>query len=925
MEIPIEVLVLSEHACDAAQLETILRGGSISAQVSHHICTDGCEPRTADIWALIPGVQMDIKKILSQNKFFSKKPLCLILPDHFDLHQALEWQIAGADQVIPWAETSYIQASVRARQEQQQNEQRPSDFGQTSDRINDVQLRENEFLSAVLQTIGALVLVIRRDGSIVGFNKACEYLSGYSIDEIRGKNLQMLILPEEMEGVWQKFQELFTDPSLNLYTNHWIDRQGKKYLIEWRSTVLRNLAGEIEFVVGTGIDVTQRAAMEQENREWVRTLEDRVKKRTIELQTANTALQNQITLRNQVEQAHTRLAQILWETPDVVAIVDLRGRLSYLNKRGRELLHVPLEGDVTDKMALRYYPQRFRQKVVREGAQIAVQKGVWSGETILTNAIGEEIEVSQVIIAHIDGHGKVDRFSTIARDITQLKKAEAQACESEARLRSIIQNMLDLFSVTDENWKYQYINPAYQTVMGYSPYEIIGKTIFDFVHPDDLNTVLDAANVVASTGNRVQMEYRFRHHDAHYVWVESIGNIRKDDSGNLVGGVFSTRDMTDRKQMEDVLRDSKELYQSLAESSPDLIYLISQDGIIEYLNHFAAEILSVSVGTSIIPGNCQQDHPLIQMFYDRMAGVLSRGVQNYSDDKIMDGDKTYWYGNWMIPIRKKEGQFTAILGVTHDITSRKESHEELQRAYSQEKELNELRSRFIAMTSHEFRTPLATILSSAELLEHYSNRWSEDKKKEHYHRIQNAVGFMRDMMEDVLVIGKAESGIAFTNWESCDAVELCQMIVKELMMSDRHQHPITLIHTAEHIPIQTDPTLFRQIIGNLLTNAIKYSSSGSPVEVNLEVKADSLIVTTTDHGIGIPESEQIRIFEPFYRGSNIGDSSGTGLGLAVVHWLLQNLGGNIETHSQTGYGSTFVVTLPLRDPSILIKEKKVTE
>jgi PAS domain S-box-containing protein len=245
----------------------------------------------------------------------------------------------------------------------------------------------------------------------------------------------------------------------------------------------------------------------------------------------------------------------------------------------------------------------------------------------------------------------------------------------------------------------------------------------------------------------------------------------------------------------------------------------------------------------------------------------------------------------------------------------RQAHEEVSRALEKEKELGELKSRFISTTSHEFRTPLSTILSSSELLEHYSATWPENRRLQHLHRIQIAVGSMVQLLDDVLIIGRADAGRLEFKPATLDVVQFCHDLVEEMQLGIGAHHVITFSHQGECAEGYMDEKLLRQILSNLLSNAIKYSRQGSAVRLELVCQEGKATFRVRDEGIGIPLEDQPRLFESFHRAGNVGSIPGTGLGLTIVKKSVDLHSGTIAVDSRVGEGTTFVVTLPSHLPA----------
>ncbi len=247
-----------------------------------------------------------------------------------------------------------------------------------------------------------------------------------------------------------------------------------------------------------------------------------------------------------------------------------------------------------------------------------------------------------------------------------------------------------------------------------------------------------------------------------------------------------------------------------------------------------------------------------------------------------------------------------------EIAERQRLEEELRNALIKEKELSELKSNIISVVSHEYRTPLATILSSSELLQHYSHKWTEEKKQLHFKRIQSSVHHLTQLISDVLLLNKAEAGKLDFNPAALNLVAFCRELVEELQLTLKTQHSISFLCLGSEMEASLDEKLLRQLLTNLLSNAIKYSPEGGNIQFDLIYENESITFRIQDRGIGIPIKDQAQLFDAFYRSSNVGTIAGTGLGLAIVKRCVDFHKGHIALESEVGVGTTFTVTLPLK-------------
>ncbi|MEN9396013.1 MAG: hypothetical protein RLZ81_543 [Pseudomonadota bacterium] len=235
-----------------------------------------------------------------------------------------------------------------------------------------------------------------------------------------------------------------------------------------------------------------------------------------------------------------------------------------------------------------------------------------------------------------------------------------------------------------------------------------------------------------------------------------------------------------------------------------------------------------------------------------------------------------------------------------------------QQVIAKMREINTLKSTFVAMTSHEFRTPLATILSSEELLRHYGERLGADERAALFDAIEGAVGRMTDMLDKVLTIGRDDADMLECAPAATDLAALCEVLAGEArtLIAPGIQVSVQLHLDLAAPVLMLDAKLLRFMVGNLLSNAIKYSPEGGNVELRVRYESGTLQIEVRDQGIGIPAQALPQLFDTFHRATNVGNIAGTGLGLSIVQRAARRHGGSVEVHSTLGQGSCFTITLP---------------
>lgn len=273
--------------------------------------------------------------------------------------------------------------------------------------------------------------------------------------------------------------------------------------------------------------------------------------------------------------------------------------------------------------------------------------------------------------------------------------------------------------------------------------------------------------------------------------------------------------------------------------------------------------------------------------------------------------QTFW-GNLEARALDLRDPNAGIILAVHDITPRRRAEQELLTSLQREKELNEMKTRFVSTVSHEFRTPLSTILSSAELLRLYPDKLDDGEKLNLLTGVEDATKRMRRLLDEVLTLGRAESGVLKLRPTSIALSELCARVVHDFCIGEGKQHTIVFEDRFDRPTAELDEGLLRHILNNLLANAIKYSAPGTTVRLTLERVEDNIHITVEDSGIGIPVEDHARLFESFHRASNVQNRQGTGLGLAIVKKSVALHGGTITFDTKVDAGTRFYVKLPLQ-------------
>ena len=257
-------------------------------------------------------------------------------------------------------------------------------------------------------------------------------------------------------------------------------------------------------------------------------------------------------------------------------------------------------------------------------------------------------------------------------------------------------------------------------------------------------------------------------------------------------------------------------------------------------------------------------------------------------------------------VRDVNGKINGFMGIGVNISERQKAEQELRVALTREKELNELKTRFVSMASHEFRTPLSTVLSSAYLIEKYKQLDDQPKREKHLRRIIDSVSLLTDILDDFLSLGKIEEGKILVKYAKINLQEVVQTVLDEVKNTLKCGQAIRYQHTGDPV-VNIDVSLLKHIVMNLLSNASKFSYENSAITVKTSCTKKTIKISVADKGIGISEADQQHLMERFFRGNNAANIKGTGLGLHIIMKYAELLHGKISFKSQLEKGSEFTV------------------
>lgn len=790
---------------------------------------------------------------------------------------------------------------------------------------------KRDFSVAVLDTVAALVLVLDREGRIVRLNQAWVTLSGYGAEEALGAYFwDLFVPPDEMERVRTEFERLRNGQLPSELTNYIVTRSGERKLIAWSNTVLRDAAGNVEYIMATGVDVTERAAIE-------RTL----------------------------QQSEARFRAVFAQSAIGMLLAGADGRLVESNAAIQKLLGYTAEelrqrsfADITHPDDLPLNRRLFHEVSTGKRDQYQLEKRYIRRD-------GEPVWVRVTAYAVKDPGTDNPLVLAMAEDITQRKQAEQAEAEQRALSQALreaaetITMTLELDEVLDRllasvarviphdsanimlvedgvvqvvRWLGHYDEPALQTwlrtlrmpIAAVPNLQRVWESGEPHIIPDTAHepgwrhqpetawirahiTVpirrhgkvfgflnLDSATPDAFTREQARLLQTFADHAGIAIWNAQLYDAVRQHAAELEERVAQrTLELAQKRAQLETILDAM---------GEGVVYL-DEHGDVLYTNRAFSELLGYASG-----GAAQAPAEIYRAAFaafdgtgwrDEVAAALARGEE--------------WCGEGVL--RRADGS-TFDAALTIDAVHGPDGHPigqvELIRDISQEKALREQKDRFIANASHELRTPITNLKMRLYLL-----RKDPTSLLEHLRVLEYVMRRMEALVDDLLDLSRFERGTIQLEREDI----VLQDLIEHVVLVQRPHAEAKNIQLSAQLPAsplisRADANRLVQVLTNLLTNAINYTREQGKIEVSLASEIEHgrpyAVIRVSDTGAGIPPDQLNQIFEPFFRATHAG-SKGTGLGLTISKEIIEQHGGTITVDSHFGEGSTFTIRLALSD------------
>lgn len=475
--------------------------------------------------------------------------------------------------------------------------------------------------------------------------------------------------------------------------------------------------------------------------------------------------------------------------------------------------------------------------------------------------------------------------------------------EFDFYLRAIFEHALDGIITVNQKGIIELVNTAAAKLFGYQVNELVGKSIHTLMNEPFKNEKIDGHRKVKGK----------RKDGSIFSFMLGVTEIIVKDRMMYAGFIHDAgRQKTaekEKKEVEDALIESQNLYSTIARNFPYGTISVF-DKNLRYVFIDGKELFELGIDGQLLIGT---------KFTDRLAPEIATTAEMQLK-KVFEGEvvnfelqfRDQFYILNAVPLPDARGEIKQILMVERNITQKKKADEEMQKNLMRERELNELKSRFVSMASHEFRTPLSTILSSISLLERYKETKDEEKYSKHINRIKVSVHNLTSILNDFLSLDKLEEGKIHFSPSVFTIHHLIEEIIEEFQLLTKPGQQLQYNHRGDKQEVFLDPQIIRNILVNLLSNAIKYSPENKEIKVSSCTDKNRLLLKVIDQGIGIPERDKAHMFSRFFRGHNVTNIQGTGLGLNIVKKYVDLLNGEIDYLSKENEGTTFILKFPLK-------------
>ncbi|WP_349238950.1 PAS domain-containing protein [Flavobacterium yafengii] len=557
----------------------------------------------------------------------------------------------------------------------------------------------------------------------------------------------------------------------------------------------------------------------------------------------------------------------------------------------------------------------------------------WSFEYRYLKFDGTYAYVNDKVIIIRNKDGMAIRIIGAMQDITKEKKLKDELQQSEEQFKGAFQHSAVGMGILDIDGYWIEVNDRLCEMLGYSKKEFKTFTCQEITYFEDIpEDIANKEKLVLGKTSNFNIEKRYIHKNKSLVWVHFSVSLVRNNMGEIQHYIPQIINITERKKIEEVnklltdennknksiqLNEAKSMYRLLADNTVDLVCLHNSNTSFQYISPSIKKLLGYTPEELIGKSPLDYVHPenlkeLLEKFYNFIEKKNDESVQC----RFLTKQGDYKWLEIKASIITDNGVTIGFQSSSRDITQQKEAEEIIINTLTRERELNELRTNLVSTISHEFRTPMTTIRTSAELISMYL----ENQNLENGSRLQKRITIITEeidriveLMNAVLTISKEDSGKTDFKPVKFDLKELCIAIIENSHSNQNNNLKIQTYFKKDSFTVFADKKLMEYSLFNILNNAIKYSEGLGDIIFNLFTRENTIVLEIIDFGIGIPEKDQSKLFNTFFRASNTSGFPGTGLGLYIVKTFTEKNSGTIQLDSKLGKGTKVTLQFPLQN------------
>ncbi|MFT5256585.1 MAG: PAS domain S-box-containing protein [Polaribacter sp.] len=651
-------------------------------------------------------------------------------------------------------------------------------------------------------------------------------------------------------------------------------------------------------------------------------------KRADELILANKELAFQKELegyRSEMESVALELTLLIDTANAPIFGIDNRGLVNEWNQTSEKITGFTKDEVLGNDLVQTYITEDYRESVKKVLKNALEGKETANYEFPLFAKDGERVMVLLNSSTRRNAAGEITGVLGVGQDITEIDKLRTASESIAKELRQFIETANAPIFGIDAKGKVNEWNQSSEKITGFKKAEVLGKDLVETYITEDyreaVKQVLDNALKGKETAN---YEFPLFTKDGRRVMVLLNSSTRRNADGKIVGVLGVGQDISQMDKLRTETEAVATELRQFIETANAPIFGIDADGKVNEWNQTSEKITGFKkeevLGKDLVETYITQDYrKAVKQVLDN--ALKGEETANYEFPLFTKDNQRVMVLLNSSTRRDADGKIVGVLGVGQDISQMdnyktnledtvKKRTFELENSLEREKELGKLKTSFVAMASHEFRTPLAAIQAATDVILRYKDKLSQEDIEKRLFKIKREVNEMKIMLEDILIIGKAESQKLQFNTIEQDLVDLVKNIVSDYQLTQEKEREIIYKISMDKIMLNVDSKWIKHIILNLLSNALKYSEAPASVIIEIRQEENEVILSVTDQGIGFSEKDQESIFEPFHRGQNVGNVQGTGLGLSVLQTAIDLHKGKIKVESKLNNGSTFIVSLP---------------